>query len=588
MKTTSLLLPALLLSLNIIHAQTPNTAPDGSRPLSEAEFGPKKEPFYLPNKLVKPPVYAWDKPKDLYSVNAASGGSITHKSGTRIHIPPGAFVDETGNKVEGEVQIDYREFKDPVDFIFSGIPMTYDSGGVVNNFQSAGMFEITASQEGRQVYLASDKKVNMDFVSTDSSTSYNFYVLDEKRGNWVNKGKTQQPVVTSSAPRSQVFFSTAVSACLNHRNQQKNIWLYDTTSFAERNADTAYYYTWRKHPTQLISNNNNMAHCSMYNWNNHYRSMIRLSRLTTGKKGETAFTLKLTGREFPEMQAFSGKTWVLTDHETPSSFRRKYGYRNAFCDLRLEEDGDGYAMTLKSTKGFVTLHAYPVSPNQLHQKEHPALNTSRNLRYYTRTFNRREIHFNRMVAKDKKLNNKNYVPEEKFWASQQGNMTPYERGLNYEQWTAHCDSFLSTEKNNVLASAAGEQMIIRSLQLDGMGVFNCDQVSRLQNPVAASARYKTGSGQPIQSKSTYIIDNKINGILRYDGIGLFSPSRIVYSPGSENRLIAIRQDGTVAFSDPQAFKKSTDVNQKEPEFTVAVADPKKMSVDEFRQLIGLK
>jgi hypothetical protein len=123
-----------------------------------------KEPFFLPNKLIQPPVYAWDSRKTIYGIDGNQGGVLRYSSGTIICIPPAAFLDEAGNPVSGQVQIDYREFKDPLDFVFSGIPMTYDSGGTVHNFESAGMFDIAASQDGRQVFLAPDKPVRMEFV----------------------------------------------------------------------------------------------------------------------------------------------------------------------------------------------------------------------------------------------------------------------------------------------------------------------------------------------------------------------------------------------------------------------------------------
>ncbi len=552
------------------------------RPGIHDEFA-VRQPFYLPNKLIQPPVYGWDKPRDIYYVSADEGGMLSYKTGTRIYVPAQAFVYETGEPVQGNVQIDYREFRSPADFLFSGIPMTYDSGGATHLFESAGMFEITASQEGHQVYLAKDKPVKMDFASTNASTAYNFYVLDENQGTWVNKGKTDVPRI-EVAETQTIRYSGAVQDYLDYKQRLASLNLFDTVGFENRFADPDYFYT------TLASGQkrNSEGDYTDYQDKGEFKSLIRLTRVASGKKKEIAFKMKLSSKEFPEMAAFGGMKWVLTDKESTSSFRAKYSYKKVFSDIRVEQTGEGYAITLKSEEGFVTMNAYPVNSKQLGKKEHPAGNTNANRKAYARALNMREMKFNQMLAKDKKANAKRYVPEEKYWASIKGKMSDHEKPMTFELWKQHCDSFLIDEKKNIMASAASEGAIIRSLQLDGMGVFNCDQIQRLTDPVVAKARYSKEDGSAVKTKATYIIDNRINGVLRYDGYMGYSPAKIAYSPGSENILITIKEDGLVAWSDQKSFRDDTEKNKVLPEFKVNEVDPNKMSVDEFRKMAGLR
>lgn len=552
------------------------------RPGIHDEFA-ARQPFYLPNKLIQPPVYGWDKPKNIYAVNATEGGTLSYKTGTKIYVPAQAFVDETGEPVQGNVQIDYREFRNPADFLFSGIPMTYDSGGSTHLFESAGMFEITASQEGHQVYLAKDKPVKMDFASTDSSTAYNFYVLDEKQGTWVNKGKTDVPRVVASETQI-IRYSGAVQDYLEYKQRLASLNLFDTVGFENRFADTDYFYTTLASGQKRNSEGN----YTDYQDKGEFKSLIRLTRVASGKKKEIAFKMKLSSKEFPEMAAFGGMKWVITDKESMSSFRAKYSYKKVFNDIRVEQTEQGYAITLKSEEGFVTMNAYPVNSKQLGKKEHPAGNTNANRKAYVRALNMREMKFNQMLAKDKKANAKRYVPEEKYWASLKGKMSDHEKPMTFVLWKQHCDSFLMDEKKNLMASAASEGAIIRSLQLDGMGVFNCDQIQRLTDPVVAKARYSKEDGSAVKTKATYIIDNRINGVLRYDGYMGYSPAKIAYSPGSDNILITIKEDGLVAWSDQKNFRDNTEKNKVLPEFKVNEVDPNKMSVDEFRKMAGLR
>ncbi len=560
-----------------------------SDPVRPDEFEVVRKPFYLPNKLVQPPVMAWDTRKTLYSVSAEKGATCIYKTGTSLYIPQNAFVDEQGKKLKGDVQIDYREFKDPIDFVFSGIPMTYDSGGSTHTFESAGMFDIAASQNGKQVYLARGKALKMDFVSTDSSTSYNFYVLDDQKGTWVNKGKTDKPLVKKQEMASGAL-SEAVRYYLRAKGERSTALYHDTTTFSNRFNDTSYYYTSLKNPKtkRFVSEGPDYSYLS----NRKIQSKIRLTRLSSGKRGEIAFKFTLALHEFPEMRVFAGKSWVITDAETRSSFRAKFGTKNKFNDVRLEQDGEGYAITLKSDSGFVTLHAYPIAPSQLKKTGHGPANVDKAAMAYHKSLTRREKMFNRGLAKARNQNLKrrkeDVRTEKSCWASANRAMSLPEKRMSFETWKSYCEVQVKKEKETVLSASAGESTIIRSLELDGMGVFNCDQIQRLTNPIVARAKYKDIAGAGLKTTATYIIDNKINGVLRYDGYLGYSPSKIAYSAESDNFLITIREDGKVAYADKESFRAETNRSSKSPDFVMAEVDPAKMSVGEFRKVLGLK
>jgi hypothetical protein len=589
MKTNLLPLLFALLLVGSMTAQV-GTDPvfDRGVPPSGGQLNSAPEPFYLPNKLVQPPIYGWDIKKTLYAVESSTGGGIRCESGTVISIPPNAFVDESGNPVEGKVQIDYREFRDPIDFVFSGIPMTYDSGGASHTFQSAGMFDIAASQEGRQVFLAPGKPVKMDFVSTDSSTSYNFYVLDEKKGTWVNKGKTAKPVVLAKTPQP-LTRSDAAQQFLNWRSGLRPLMKKDSTHLESRFQDTSYYFTLH------ADANGKYVHTTgeYFSRNDKYgarKRMLQLRRVRSGKKGEIAFQIKNPGHEFPELNAFNNKVWVLSAQETSNSFRKKYTYKKEYSDIRLEASGTCYDITLKERGGFVTLRAFPIESRKVMDKEHEAKNTTRMMTAYHRAFSRRERRFDKSVDKDLKDRRDSRsltFGEQEYWTMLKQQMTPAERVMSFQDWKSYCNDYAKNEQRNVLTSAAEGISIIRSLELDGMGVFNCDQIARMSNPVVANASYKKEGGKEVETTVTYVIDNRMNGILRYDGYKHMSPSRIAYSSASRNILVTIQNDGKVAYSDQAGFKKDTDLSRNRPEFEVKVVDPSKMSVAEFKTIVGL-
>lgn len=140
-------------------------------------------------QFINPPAPGIDVKKDRYFVNAGNGGVIKHHTGTEIQIPENSFVHEDGTSVSGEVEIQYREFHDQIDIFFSGIPMEYDSAGVKYNFESAGMMEFYAYQNGEKLKIAPQKELQVSMVSYNPDSKFNLYYLDEEAKNWDYRGK---------------------------------------------------------------------------------------------------------------------------------------------------------------------------------------------------------------------------------------------------------------------------------------------------------------------------------------------------------------------------------------------------------------
>lgn len=106
------------------------------------------------------------------------------KRGTHIHIPANAFVDKTGKRISGEIDFMIKEFHTQGEILSSNIPMVYmvENGNKID-FESAGMFELRASQNGNELELAKDKEIKVEMV-TDVTGAFNFYNLLEDSTNW--------------------------------------------------------------------------------------------------------------------------------------------------------------------------------------------------------------------------------------------------------------------------------------------------------------------------------------------------------------------------------------------------------------------
>lgn len=123
-------------------------------------------------------------PIQHFTINASKGDSLILPNCGSIIISKNAFVDLKGNPIKGKVDVEWQEFHSLGEIIASGIPMKYDSAGVENDFESGGMFTISASQNNETVQLAPGKSAKVNLASIQDTPCYNFYELDERTGDW--------------------------------------------------------------------------------------------------------------------------------------------------------------------------------------------------------------------------------------------------------------------------------------------------------------------------------------------------------------------------------------------------------------------
>jgi hypothetical protein len=136
-------------------------------------------------RFVAPPLPAANVPYVNYVFDVAGGDTIVYKTGSILLFPPDAFVDEKGRAITGNVEVRYREFRNPVDIFLAGIPMSYDSAGQTHQFVSAGMFEMLAFKNGKAVFVNPARKPVVNLASRKDAITYNVYYLDTVKRNWV-------------------------------------------------------------------------------------------------------------------------------------------------------------------------------------------------------------------------------------------------------------------------------------------------------------------------------------------------------------------------------------------------------------------
>lgn len=117
---------------------------------------------------------------------------ISMQSGTTVLVRKNTFVYADDNSPVSEpVVIKYREITQASDAVASSVSMIYDSAGVKQNFESAGMFEFKAysKSSGRLVKFVKGKSVEVEFASNAKTDDYNFYKYDSVARNWTYLSK---------------------------------------------------------------------------------------------------------------------------------------------------------------------------------------------------------------------------------------------------------------------------------------------------------------------------------------------------------------------------------------------------------------
>jgi hypothetical protein len=151
---------------------------------------------------IKAPVPGMDIPFNTYRISVKEGGTIQYPTGSSLVIPPDAFVSGDGKDLGDSVDIKYREFHDPLSIFLSGIPMHYDSAGVNNTLESAGMLEILAFDEGKSLSLKAQKPIRIKMASKNAEERFNLYELDTIQKNWIYKGKDKVEKFTAEKTKS--------------------------------------------------------------------------------------------------------------------------------------------------------------------------------------------------------------------------------------------------------------------------------------------------------------------------------------------------------------------------------------------------
>lgn len=120
-----------------------------------------------------------------YKFEAKQCKLIQHQQ-SRIFIPAYTFYLD-GKLYDGEVNLKYREFTDQLDIVLNNIPMNYNENDKHHVLESAGMFELYAYGNGKQLSFAPNKKIQVQLATKFDMAGGETFVLDKQNKVWNKK-----------------------------------------------------------------------------------------------------------------------------------------------------------------------------------------------------------------------------------------------------------------------------------------------------------------------------------------------------------------------------------------------------------------
>jgi len=138
---------------------------------------------------------SWHLPNEVFSIETNQESIIETQNGTVIAIPENAFVNQDNSPVTGVVDFEITEAFDPLDVMKAGLSTTSDG----ELLETSGMFNIEASQKGKQLKINPEKPLLFD-VPTET-VNPNMMVFDGEYTedgtiNWINPKKMDSYLTT--------------------------------------------------------------------------------------------------------------------------------------------------------------------------------------------------------------------------------------------------------------------------------------------------------------------------------------------------------------------------------------------------------
>ncbi|MFO7864479.1 MAG: hypothetical protein R6U85_10795 [Salinivirgaceae bacterium] len=221
--------------------------------------------------FIQPPLPDADIPFETFRIDPTKADTIELSMGTKLFIPPNAFVDSAGNYATDSVTLKYREFRNAAEIFLAGIPMNFNALNNQTALETAGMFEIRAISNKQKLELTYGSAITIKMGSRITGSDYNFFGFDETNGTWNFMGYPE----TETNPTYE-----AIEKNIKKLSKQKkyplddDFFVFDYTSAY----DVTYYQLGKDIGKKQIKTRINKYGAKLYNMYTYERVVFRGQR----------------------------------------------------------------------------------------------------------------------------------------------------------------------------------------------------------------------------------------------------------------------------------------------------------------------
>ncbi len=476
-----------------------------------------------PKSYIAPPVAQADIARDSFVVDADSVTDLTYSSGSRLHVPAGAFRTADGQDVSGKVTLRYREFHDQKDIFLSGIPMVYDSAGQQYVFESAGMMEITAWQNGKELAANPEKPIEVQMVSNTAEDRYNTYFLDTTEKRWVNLNKTNlMPVPQSDA-------SEATASITSDMVATKSDPVVTQCAQELKKATAAVHEVEKGKPMPIAK----------------------------ADKAKTKFHIVVDANEFPEIAMYQNVRFQVKDELNFD----KNSAKTEWEDVRLKKlNGIDYQIEFVKGNRKMEVVATPV----VEDKDLAAA---------------QKIYDSKFALYQSQLTSRKEAEEK---ARQEYLARAKDMQAKMDKAMAEAEA----RERQYQATLNKTQLVYRTLSVYRFGTYNCDSPVSWPRETNVVASLESESGEKLDLACLNLIEKDRNAVFPYAPIkGECRDFR--FNPSKDNVLWAMTMDNKLAVVDMHSFKEQQGAQQGRVKFRFKLIDKDFKTADEVKKYLEI-
>ncbi|MFN8298599.1 MAG: hypothetical protein U0T75_05785 [Chitinophagales bacterium] len=475
--------------------------------------------------FIQPPIAEADITYTTYNLVAGTDSVLEYKTGSKINVPANAFTDENGNVVKGPVQLSYREFHDIADVFLAGIPMTYDSAGETYHFETAGMMDISASQNGKPLRTNPQALITVQLASKNQEDRFNSYYLDTVAKQWVYLANSNYPVASEALNQTDSLPASAMP-----------VQAPKTSNDAQLKAQSPAY---RKVCEEIAE--------------------VEKEKPVAPKKAEKKkprFSIKVDEKEFPELSAYNNLKFQVVDETGYDPKKANVVWEDV--QLKRVAGTLNYEITfIKRTETYSVIAAPAVD-----EKDYEAAKKVFDEKYaeYTQKLAERKAEQARLKKEWEEKAKAIEAQIQKEVEAQKQRIKEYEARLDQSN------------------------LFYRTLQVNQFGTFNCDCPQRLPQGGEVVAEFTDKkTGQPLKIGTAYLVEKGRNLMFSYYPDGL---SRFRFDPKQTNLVWAVTTDQRVCIVNAEEFKAATEDKAK-GNFKAEVVERKFSSSEEVKEYLNI-